>query len=98
MSHDKPVIRLLMRLEILFDPAQLLGPELFATQVVRSGALEFAVNHGDMAIAPIERVVRGSVMKDFTKIVGTAFVVPHRRKEDRLPKQFFLDLKEHRPL
>src|SRR5262249_27194201 len=98
MSSNESIVSFLMSLQIFLDPPQLLGPKRVPARLIRCGGGKLAVDDGEVAVAPIERIVRTGLLKDVVNVVGSTFVISDCWKEGSLTQEVLFDAEENRPL
>src|SRR5262245_57500496 len=97
VGGDESVFGFLMGHQIVLEPASLCPPKRAPLPLVQCSVLNIAVDDDKMAIAPIKRIIRRSILKEFSEIVCVAFVVAERRKEHGSAKKISFDSKENGP-
>src|SRR5215471_2716443 len=98
MRGDKPKPRVLIRSQILFEPPALPGPELVLRGRTRGDVPKIAVDHGEVAVAPVERIVRIADVEELVELPAIPFVIAESREERGLTQHLALDLEEDGPL
>src|SRR5579862_9065765 len=94
----EPKIGRLVRLQVVFQPARLLGPRGCLFSTVAREILQIAVHYAEVPVAPVERIIGHGGLKEIVEIVAITLMISQRRENYGLTQKLLLDIEEDRPL